>query len=615
MQQYGLIAATREALGLLDKRSRRLLAAISALQLLLALMDLAGVLLIGVVAALGTASISGEAIPILGNLIQSVTGASAEYGNPIIVLAVLAGVLLILKSVLSFLVVRRSFRFLANRQAMISSRLAEFLLSRPLLYVQRRSSQETTYALTGGVNAATIGVLGGAVVIVAELAMLVVMAAGLLYVDALLAAFTALFFIVVGLTLNKALGGWASRLGSELTYAEIVSATAIYEAIRSYREVTVSGRRGFFVQRFQALRWKAAFVQSDVQVLGQVSKYIFEVALIVGGAILVASQFLSKDLVAAVAILAVFLAAASRIMPSLLRMQQAVIGIRTAASTAAPTFELHRELEGEFAPDAVDQEMLDRIVAGLGSDHAGFEPTLTVEGIEVRYPGALEPAIAHASLFVPAGSSLALVGPTGAGKSTLADLILGVVEPDEGTVLVGGVKPWEAVSRWPGAIAYVPQEISIVNGSIRANVALGLPETAIDDELVWEALTRAHLADMLRTEREGLDTIVGEHGVRLSGGQRQRLGLARALFTRPQLLVLDEATSALDAETEHAVSRALTELRGTVTLIIVAHRLATIRDCAQIAYLEGGRVTALGDFDSVRAAQPNFDRQANLLGL
>jgi len=255
------------------------------------------------------------------------------------------------------------------------------------------------------------------------------------------------------------------------------------------------------------------------------------------------------------------------------------------------------------------------VLAGLASGYVGFEPSVRLESASVTYPGADRPAIADATLTVHPGESLALVGPTGAGKSTLADLVLGVVHPDSGSIAVSGLEPAQAVSGWPGAMAYVPQDVSVLNGTIRSNVALGIPEDSVVDELVWEALDRAHLADMLRGEREGLDTVVGEHGVRLSGGQRQRLGLARALYTRPRLIVLDEATSALDAETERAVSEALDELEGDVTLVIVAHRLATIRHCTQVAYIEHGSIKALGSFEEVREAQPNFDRQAQLLGL
>ena len=164
-------------------------------------------------------------------------------------------------------------------------------------------------------------------------------------------------------------------------------------------------------------------------------------------------------------------------------------------------------------------------------------------------------------------------------------------------------------------MAYVPQTVGLSEGSVRDNVALGLPFAAVDDERVWEALERAHLADFLRNTRDGLDTVVGERGVRLSGGQRQRLGIARALYTRPRLLVLDEATSALDAETEQSITNTLRELEGVVTTITIAHRLATIRFVDEVLFLRDGLIEARGSFEQVRASTPDFDRQAQLLGL
>ena len=207
------------------------------------------------------------------------------------------------------------------------------------------------------------------------------------------------------------------------------------------------------------------------------------------------------------------------------------------------------------------------------------------------------------------------MGPTGAGKSTLVDLILGILIPDSGVALIGGMTPAEALATWPGAVAYVPQDVAMANGTVRENVALGLPVEIIDDDWVWDALNRAHLGEFLLDSREGLDTVIGENGIKLSGGQRQRLGIARALYTRPKLLVLDEATSALDAETEQAISQTLQELEGAVTTVTIAHRLATIRHCDLVVYLEGGRAQAQGSFNEVRALAPQFDRQAQLLGL
>jgi ABC-type multidrug transport system fused ATPase/permease subunit len=352
-----------------------------------------------------------------------------------------------------------------------------------------------------------------------------------------------------------------------------------------------------------------------MQIMSQVSKYIFEIALIVGAGLLALSQFLTRDVIAAVAVIAVFLTAATRIMPALLRLQAAVLGVRSASGVASPTLELAKDFPDVEDESALDPQLKDRVVNGIVDGHPDFRPSISLHDVTLSYPGADEPAVSHVSLCVDPGESLALVGPTGAGKSTTADVILGVIAPDQGEVVMSGVNPTVAARTWPGAIAYVPQDITVLDGTIRDNVALGLPLEIVDDGLVWEALERAHLDSVVRQEREGLDTIVGENGVRLSGGQRQRLGLARALYTRPRLIVLDEATSALDAETELAVSTALNELAGEVTLIIVAHRLATIRNCTSVAYIEDGRVAAQGTFAEVRTLQPNFDKQAELLGL
>jgi ABC-type multidrug transport system fused ATPase/permease subunit len=193
--------------------------------------------------------------------------------------------------------------------------------------------------------------------------------------------------------------------------------------------------------------------------------------------------------------------------------------------------------------------------------------------------------------------------------------MLGVLEPDEGIALVGGLAPTQSTAQWPGGIAYVPQDVVLANDSIRANVALGLPSEAIEDEMVWEALERAHLADSLRNSDGGLATMIGERGMRLSGGQRQRLGIARALYTRPRLLILDEATSALDAETEEAISDMIDRLDDSVTTIIIAHRLSTVRGADALVYLEHGRVVKVGSFDELVEDVPSFGRQARLMGL
>jgi ATP-binding cassette, subfamily B, bacterial PglK len=194
-------------------------------------------------------------------------------------------------------------------------------------------------------------------------------------------------------------------------------------------------------------------------------------------------------------------------------------------------------------------------------------------------------------------------------------VILGVLIPTSGQVLISGKDPHQAISTWPGAITYVPQDVAILSGSIRENVALGIIDDEIDDKLVLEALERAHLSDFLLESRQGLETLVGENGVQLSGGQRQRLGIARALYSRPRLLGLDEATSALDSNTETLITDTLSEISSSTTVIVIAHRLASVRNFDQVVYLDDGRISGVGTFEEVRNQVPNLDRQAKLLGL
>lgn len=609
-----------DSLALLTKSDRRKLGLVTGIQMLSSLLDAAGVALFGIVAAMATSAVSGTPLPsLVTNIIGGASQTSDELLNSSIRLSIIAGLLLISKSVVNVLLTRRVLRFLAYRQAIVSGQLASTLLARPLIQVQREQSQKTAFSLTIGVNAAMLGVLGAAVTVCSELSLLGVLALGLLLVDPVVAIFAVAFFAGIAFILQRIMSKRAYRLGSTSSEAEVASTALVQESVSTYREVLVTNRRNLYVEQFQALRWTAAQVQADLSLMTLVPKYVFEVALIVGAGLLAWSQFLLKDASAAMATIVVFLAAGSRVVPSMLRLQGATLGIRASSGTAKPTIELHRELAtdtgDELAADAYAVVGIDELTRRIREGYPDFDASIEVRKINFAYEVGGEQSLCDISLQVSAGSSVAFVGPTGAGKSTLADAVLGVVQPTSGSVLIGGFPPLEAVSKWPGALAYVPQAVSIAAGSIRQNVALGLPRHAVDDDRVWEALRTARLDDFLVNAREGLDTIVGESGVRLSGGQRQRLGIARALYTRPRLMVLDEATSALDAETERAIVDTLQELEGEVTIVTVAHRLATVRHCDLVVYLEHGSVVARGTFDEVIAAVPNFAQQAHLLGL
>lgn len=612
--------AIRGSLKLLTSRDRRRLALITIAQMLTSILDLVGILLLGLVTALSLSVMSSAPQPaIVGSTLEFLGLSNSDPVTVALALAAVAGFLLILKSILSMLLTKRILRFLANRQALVSGRLAAGLLSRPLLQVQQQSSQQTVYTLTTGVSFATVTILSQGTIALTEISLLVVLAVGVLALSPVVTGFAIVFFVIISFALQRAIAVRAGSRGQRSAHLSVQGIATIQEALSTYREAVVSQRRGLYVERFQYLCRQLAINSTDIQFAAMIPKYVLEIALVVGAGILAVSQLLTKDLPSAVAIIAVFLAAGSRIIPSILRLQGASIAIRTAAGQAEPTYELARELDLEHFTLATAESFGSvnpaTIRAHLEKGYDGFDGSISISNAYLSYPGTETPALAAVSLDLPAGESLAIVGSTGAGKSTLADLILGVLIPDAGVTLIGGLTPAEAIANWPGAVAYVPQDVAMANGTVRENVALGLPVEIIDDDWVWDALNRAHLGQFLEDSREGLDTVIGENGMKLSGGQRQRLGIARALYTRPRLLVLDEATSALDAETEQSIAQTLQELEGAVTTVTIAHRLATIRHCDLVIYLEGGRVQAQGSFSKVRALAPQFDRQAQLLGL
>ncbi len=617
----GIRPAVRSSLNLLPRPQRVRLAGATGFQMSLSFLDLLGVALIGTVAAIAASGVGAQyAVP---GPIQSVLRALGLGGLTVsqltVVFALLAVGVLVLKTFLQALISRRIFRFLAFRQAEVSADLARQFLQRPLLFVQRWTTSEAIYALGSGVGAATVAVLGSAITIVSEITLFVILLIALFAVDFVTALVAVVLFVVVVAVSHQVLSRKSQRNAQVMTDASIATLTAVSEALETYRETSVLNRREMYVARYQALVGRYAQATASNQFIVEMPKYVLEATMYVAVVVLGVAQFvLNKNLTEAATTTAVFLAAGLRLVPALLRLQGAGITVRNAAVSAQPTYYLadglHSTADTAHSLPGMSLEAV-AIRAQIAAGHGDFDATISVNAVSISYEHEAPPALSEVSFRAPTGTSVALVGSTGAGKSTLADVIIGALTPDSGSVTISGLSPREAIAKWPGAVAYVPQSVALVAGAVRDNVALGLPRDAVDDDLVWEALERAHLASFLREHREGLDTYIGERGIRLSGGQRQRLGIARALYTRPRLLILDEATSALDSETEQAIVQTLDELEGDVTTVTVAHRLATVRRADQLLYLQHGYAVAQGNFEQVRTQAPDFDRQAALLGL
>jgi ABC-type multidrug transport system fused ATPase/permease subunit len=355
-----------------------------------AFLDLLGILMVGLVTALSLSVMSSVPQPaIVQNVLETLGLEQRDPTTVALSLAAIAGVLLITKSALNMFLTRRILRFLANRQALVSGRLAAGLLSRPLLQVQQRSSQETVYTLTSGVSAATLIILGQGTIALSEITLLVVLAVGMLAISPAVTVFAIVFFLLISFTLQKVLAGRAGRIGERSAHIEVQSVATVQEALRTYREAVVSQRRGLYVQRFQDLRWQGAVNQTELQFVGLIPKYVLEIALVCGAGLLAASQLLTKDLSAAVAIIAVFLAAGSRIVPSILRLQTAAITIRSAAGQAAPTYELARELNLANLSSATAESFgsIDptTIRTLLQKGHQGFDASILISNVDLSW--------------------------------------------------------------------------------------------------------------------------------------------------------------------------------------------------------------------------------------
>ena len=475
-----------------------------------------------------------------------------------------------------------------------------------MLEIQKRTYQETIFALTNGVNTVIVGIISAFVSLISDGVLLVVMLAGLIFVDSLLAFVLLFFFGLIGFVLYKLMHQKMRKLGSENAQLTIATNELLMESLESYRELTVRNRRSYYVRAISEIRYSQANLTAKIYFMPLISKYVIESAVVLCGLLLGAVQFMIRDASHAVGTLSIFLAASARIAPAVLRVQQGALGIRGAHGSATPTLELIDSLEG-IGSIGTESDLLDL-------EHVDFRGEVIVSNLNFTYPGNKEKTIKNLDLHIKEGEAVAIVGSSGAGKTTLVDLILGVINQDSGEILISGSTPAEVVQKWPGAVSYVPQNVSISNRTIRENIALGFPPNLADDLLVTQALKIAHLDDFANSLPRAFETSVGERGTKLSGGQRQRLGIARAVFTKPRLLILDEATSSLDGSTEAEITKAINELKGECTIIVIAHRLSTVKNADTILYLENGELIAKGTFQEVREQVPNFEIHAKLAG-
>lgn len=509
-----------------------------------------------------------------------------------------------------FYVTKNSMLFvqvwIANKRAAISvaslsSRLLRGYLSAPYAFHFSRNSAELIRNVSTSVEAAFRSVLVAGVSMITEMmltlavfAVLVVAAPGVTFATGVLMG--GLFWLLLKLT-HRQFRSWGKQMHA--LSAQILS--NLHQSLGGVKEVKVLGRERYFYEGFEVLRMDASRLMWRRSALEQAPRLLVETLFVLGVTGVIVSFHSAGAAQEIVPLLGLFGYAGFRIMPSLHRMVYFVNSVRYGAVSVD---EIHKDWQSVLASN--DE------LHGEDVEPLPYTDSIDIEDLTFRYPTGAREALKGVSIHIDRGEAIGIVGATGAGKSTFVDLILGLLEPTGGRISVDGVDIHDDVRRWQRRIGFVPQSIYLIDDTLRRNIALGVRDERIDEARIAESVKMAQLEPFVERLPDGLETTVGERGLRLSGGERQRVAVARALYSRPDVLVFDEATSSLDNRTEREMSRAIETLQGDKTLLIIAHRLTTVKRCDRLVFLEQGEVVAIGTYDELCRSNVKFREMAAL---
>jgi ATP-binding cassette subfamily C protein len=509
------------------------------------------------------------------------------------------------KAILSILLTRQLAHFLARIEARAARVIAQNAFGKGLEGARLNSREEILYAVQTGSPSAFNSVMNSIGTLTAEGFLFVLVLVAFTIVNPAVALGAVLFFGIIGFLIQFFLGRIMNLTGIKLAESTVEANSGLSDLGEVIRESAILGRQSFYYDRIFQSRLRTSSNAATQFVLNGMPRYIVETSLIIAIAVFVISQASSGEILKSAATIGVFLSGGLRLTSSILPLQGALLIIKQAVPPANRALDL-LELPLEKALNRDDY---------LGSEINNHPLSVTSRNLSFTYKTSESETLKQISFEIPPGSQAAFIGVSGAGKSTLADLILGLLVPTRGEILVNGVKPTELIERFPGLLGYVPQKPGMVSGTIAQNIALGFDVSEIDDERLARAISDAHLTDLISSLPQGLETDLGKRKDELSGGQLQRIGLARALYTAPKLLVMDEATSALDADSENEINKALDEMRGKVTVILIAHRLNTIQRSDKVFLLEEGKISDFGTFQELLKGNETVKHLAQLMSI
>lgn len=477
-----------------------------------------------------------------------------------------------------------SFRYRFQKE--LATRMLRAYMKRPYSYYLNVNSAEVLRGIGGDVSG-VFGVFEDLFKLMSELLTVCLIGIFLFYTDFLMAGgvliIAAIAFLLIMIGFKRLLAG----AGEKSRRASTNSTKYAYQAVNGIKEIHVMRRSDYFVRKYDGAYEEFRVTEQLNSFLRQCPERMIE-TVCVGGLIGIVCIRLRMGVDVAVFVpqLATFALAAFRILPSISRMIGNITGLIYQRPNLEVAYNNLKEVE-EFERQS---ELLKApMKESRYEETLHFDSSLNIKNIEWKYPGSAAEVLHDLSLTIHKGEAVAFIGASGAGKTTLADIILGLFRPIKGGVTVDGKDIFSMPEQWSKIIGYVPQSVFLIDDTIRNNVSFGLDEEMVHDEQIWRALEMAQLKQFVEGLPDQLDTVVGERGIKFSGGQRQRIAIARALYYNPDILVLDEATAALDNETEKAVMEAIESLQGFKTLIIVAHRLSTVKNCDKIYEIKDGR--------------------------
>jgi len=607
-----MLKAVKASLAFMTSKERSKWYFLTGLRALLSILDLAGILAIGFVVTstaifLTSGSDPDRVIDFAGLQIPAVNAQTLPWVSSAVLLLFLA------KALFSVMLTKKAAYFVATVEARSARTIAEIALGGDLGDARKRSREEMMYAIQGGSPSAFNVLLNAVNSLTTEAMLFILICIGFLFVDPWATLAAVLYFGLIAIVMQYFLGSLMAEAGQIAADGAVDANTAINDLISVFRELLVLGKRDKYINGIYKARAAAANSAANQYYLSGMPRYIIEAALLIGVALFVLAQALTGDIVESAATIGVFLSGGFRLTGALLPLQNALLAINSVLPSARTAHEI--------LALSKSTEISSREKIPMGSGNGGLLQTerqkspigIALCDVYFAYPDASHPALRNVSFEVKSGTQVALMGPSGAGKSTIADLLCGVLTPTSGTIIRTDSTAKSGALSGLGGVSYVPQRPGLVSGTILDNVALAESDEEVSREQALEALEHANLGDLIAELPDGLDTPLGKLQDGLSGGQLQRLGLARALYTKPGLLIMDEATSALDAESEAEIQKALDLMRGKVTVVLIAHRLNTIQHADQVMLVEDGQVKDSGTFKELIARNSSVERIVDLM--